>query len=336
MWQGEYSIRSAMKTFRLIIKMMTMKYALLGTCLFFCVLASSQEIIIHKDIPYSKAVDRHNNQIDLRMDIMYPSAGKRFPLIIYVHGGGFVEGRSKEFPTPFCMRLAKEGFVVANVDYRGGFDSSGQNYKTEIAEAVYRAQQDQLAALHFLLGQGGNYPLDTSLVFLAGESAGGITSLFSAYVRQGDWDRIAPLSGLLGPVAPGEELQDISRIRGVISMWGGIADTSFISRPEMRSIPALLFHSVDDETVPFELSTHPEARNKLLEGSRDIANRFRNNHGCYQLYYIKGAAHAYGFSSDYLARAINRFVNGIRSGRCQRVEVENKGSTTLYFNDPEK
>ena len=37
-------------------------------------------------------------------------------------------------------------------------------------------------------------------------------------------------------------------INGVISMWGQIADTSFISQEEANSIPLILFHSTADSS----------------------------------------------------------------------------------------
>jgi predicted esterase len=294
-------------------------------CLFSFTNAISQQSV-KKDLVYGKATNWRNQLIELKLDIIYPSKGNKLPLIVYIHGGGFMEGSSKEPSFPFCDRLSRSGFVVANVEYRTGFEQSVQNYKTEISKAVYRAQQDDIAAIHYLVHAADEYGIDTSLIFIAGESAGGVTSLFSAYVSQEDWDKVAmPLHSALGSIDDSQsEYRDRFAIKGVISLWGGIADTSFISLPDMQKIPVLLFHSIDDEEIPFERASHSEAKQQLLFGSKDIAHRFGNNIACCQLYYIKEAGHSYGFSSDYISNAVKNFVDGIRAGKCSSLEIENK------------
>ena len=82
-----------------------------------------QELISKKDIIYGKAPDWQNNIQNLDLDLFYPAAGGKFPLIVYVHGGGFAKG-SKDYITPLCKRLAESRFTVANVEYRAGYDSS--------------------------------------------------------------------------------------------------------------------------------------------------------------------------------------------------------------------
>ncbi|MBD0333406.1 MAG: ankyrin repeat domain-containing protein, partial [Chitinophagaceae bacterium] len=177
-----------------------------------------------------------------------------------------------------------------------------------------------------LLHHADIYPIDTSLIFVSGASAGGVTSLFLAYLTQNEWDQLAPpLHTALGAIdRSGNELTDKFRIRGVINLWGGINDTSFISPQEMQAMPVLLFHSVDDEGIPYERSSHPEAKEQLLHGSFDVAHRFKNNNACYKLYFVKGAKHGYGFSQNYVIKGINDFVNDISKGKCKSDEIENK------------
>jgi hypothetical protein len=121
----------------------------------------------------------------------------------------------KKIPKPGLRRV----FVrVANMEYRTGFGQSFQNYQTEISKAVYRAQQDEMTAIRFLVHSANNYNIDTSLIFIAGESAGGVASLFSAYVYQEDWEQAAMniLSILDSVNDAGNEYNDRFRIKGVI------------------------------------------------------------------------------------------------------------------------
>ena len=314
----------------LIYKLSAMKVSFCFAAVLVCCIAFSQGLVEKKDLVYGNALDWHNRPVELKLDLFYPSTEKKLPLLVFLHGGGFVEGWTKASPAPFCKRLARSGFVVANVDYRAGFNPSPDSFRLSVASAVYRAVQDQKAALRYLIHQAASYPINTSEVFLAGESAGGIASLFSAYVSQEDWDQLAPLHSFLGSIdSSGNDVHDPCSIKGVINLWGGIADTAFISKTEAQAMPVLLFHSEDDELVPFERSAHPRAENQLLQGSRDVANRFKNSNACYRLYFIKGAGHAYGFSPDYLINAIHKFVADVREGKCGSKEIENKGSVNV-------
>jgi hypothetical protein len=302
-----------------------MKHTFGAVLLFSCSIAISQPIM-KKDVVYGKATNWRNQPTELKMDIIYPSSGKKLPLIVFMHGGGFMEGSSKDPTYPFCNRLSKNGFVVASVEYRTGFEQSVQNYKSEITKAVYRAQQDEYAAIRFLVHSAEDYNIDTSLVFIAGESAGSVAGFFSAYVSQEDWDKAAQsIQRDLGSLYDsGNEYHNHFTIKGLISSCGGIYDTSVISLADMRKTPVLLFHSIDDEEIPFERATHRNTKQQLLLGSKDIAQRFKHSNGCYQLYYIKEAGHGYGFSADFISSAVRNFVDAVREGKCNSLESENK------------
>jgi poly(3-hydroxybutyrate) depolymerase len=290
--------------------------------------AFSQDLVQKKNIIYAKASNWQNQAMDLKLDLIYPSKAKKLSLIVNLHGGSFLDG-SKEPDSAFCQRLARSGFVVANVEYRQGYDqTSTENFILAVTQAIYRAQQDEAAALRYLVHHAETYPIDTSLIFVSGVSAGGVTSLFLAYLTQYEWDQLAaPLHMGLGAIdSSGNELTDKFRIRGVINLWGGINDTLFISSQEMQATPVLLFHSVDDQVIPYKRSSHPESEQQLLHGSFDIAHRFKSNNACYKLYFIKGAKHGYGFSQNYVIEAINDFINGVRKGKCKGDEIENKNS----------
>jgi acetyl esterase/lipase len=285
----------------------------------------SQGLIHKNDIVYGSAPNWKNQVEELKLDLIYPSTTKKLPLLVNLHGGTFLHG-SRVHLTKLCEQLAKKDFVVANLDYRQGFDASPENFQLSITQAAYRAQQDAAAALRWLVHHAADYPIDTSWIFVGGESAGGVTSLGLAYVTQKEFDLVFPsVHPVLGSLdSSGNQLNDQYRVRGVINLWGGIADTSLISQQEMKTTPVVLFHSTNDQLIPYERSSHPEARFQTVQGSLDIANRFKNNHACYNLYYIKGARHGYGFSTNYMGDAINDFIKDIIKGKCTSVETENK------------
>lgn len=110
----------------------------------------------------------------LILDLYLPAGTAPRPLVVYVHGGGWVGGNTRhsgalsDFPRAMA-RLASEGFVVASVEYR----LSG--------EAPFPAAlQDVRAALRFLKSNAAKYHIDPGKVALWGGSAGGHLSALTA------------------------------------------------------------------------------------------------------------------------------------------------------------
>ena len=109
------------------------------------------------------------------MDIYLPARGAGpHPLILYVHGGGWVAGNTRHsgalanFPAALAS-LAAEGFVVASVEYRLA------------SEAQFPAQaQDVRAALRFLKSNAAQYGVDPARSGIWGGSAGGHLSALTA------------------------------------------------------------------------------------------------------------------------------------------------------------
>ena len=103
-------------------------------------------------------------------ELYYPKdKTQSYPIIIWVHGGAFVGGDLKDTRDFLCM-VASEGYVVVNMNY-------------ELApEAVFPSpilQIDEMSA--YLSTLAAQYPMDTSQVFLGGDSAG--ANLAGCYVN---------------------------------------------------------------------------------------------------------------------------------------------------------
>ena len=96
-----------------------------------------------------------------RLELYLPTEKEtKMPLIISVHGGGWVYGTLNNY-RPFCMALAQKGFAVANFNYRLA------------PEHHFPAQlEDTLAALAWLQAKSDEYALDMARVALVGDSAG--------------------------------------------------------------------------------------------------------------------------------------------------------------------
>jgi acetyl esterase/lipase len=116
------------------------------------------------------------------LDIYAPKeAGEALPLLLSVHGGGYVYG-NKEVYQYYCMSLAERGFVVANMNYRLA------------PRHVYPAPlEDMSAALRFLTTHAARYKGDRSHIFIVGDSVGAqIASQYALLLTNPEYAALFP------------------------------------------------------------------------------------------------------------------------------------------------
>ncbi|MEP6512724.1 MAG: alpha/beta hydrolase, partial [Parafilimonas sp.] len=79
------------------------------------------------DLQYAtNVVDYKGNKESLALDLYMPDklkTGRKYPLYIFVHGGGFLRG-DKRTGADFCKGLATKGFVAASINYRLGWSDA--------------------------------------------------------------------------------------------------------------------------------------------------------------------------------------------------------------------
>ncbi len=110
------------------------------------------------------------------LDVYRPAGDRILPVIVNVHGGGFVYG-SKEIYKRYCMDLARRGFVVININYRL---APRWKFPTPM--------EDIHNAMVWLAEQGEQYQADTDNVFMVGDSAGGqLVSQYAAMVTNPEY-----------------------------------------------------------------------------------------------------------------------------------------------------
>jgi acetyl esterase/lipase len=259
-------------------------------------------ITITKDITYGTA-DRYdalniNFPQPLKLDIYQPTGDtmQRRPLVMMMYGGAFQLGDKVDADvTAWCDSLAHHGYVAVSMNYRLGFNQLSSGSATR---AVYRAVQDARAALRFLMENAVQYRIDTTKIFIGGESAGAVTALHTAFYNN-NADRPQETYGIFG------ENQDLGcldcsgnnyahniKIKGIIDLWGAINDLTKINANE--KIPTLLIHGTDDQIVdidsgpPFNIPTYP-----TMYGSIPIAARM-NLLGIYHEFYpYQGQGHLF-------------------------------------------
>lgn len=136
------------------------------------------------------------------MDILYPEAGGTPPLVVFIHGGGWVHGGKRDASIKEIFQIVSQGYALATVEYRLS------------SEALWPAQIfDVKAAVRCLRGRAKELGYDADRILAWGNSAG------------------AHLCQMLAATADREELEDLSMgdpgessaVQGLIS-WYGISN----------------------------------------------------------------------------------------------------------------
>lgn len=100
-----------------------------------------------------------NGHARQKLDVYLPASGTNWPLVVWVHGGAWLEG-SKENPP--ALRFLRDGYAVASLNYRLS------------QHAIFPAQiQDCKAALRWLRAHAQQFGYDALRVGVWGSSAGG-------------------------------------------------------------------------------------------------------------------------------------------------------------------
>lgn len=95
------------------------------------------------------------------LDVFRPKDARgKLPVIVSVHGGGWVYG-DKELYQHYCMQLAQNGFAVVNFSYR-----LAPKFKFPAS------LEDTNLVFRWVLAHGAEYGIDTDHIFAVGDSAG--------------------------------------------------------------------------------------------------------------------------------------------------------------------
>ena len=117
-----------------------------------------------------------------RLDLFLPESGDGpFPVLIYMHGGGFTGGLKNDFHVENYMESLKEGYAFVSVEQRL---CSPKADGTNDPEGVFpNPLFDLKAAIRFLRANAGTYQLDPGRFALLGTSAGGYHVAMAAATR---------------------------------------------------------------------------------------------------------------------------------------------------------
>ncbi len=213
---------------------------------------------------------------DLLLDLIVPTGPGPWPVLVWVHGGGWSGGSRLPIPTAATRQVAR-GYAVASIDYR------------LTGVAIWPAQiHDCKAAIRFLRANAATWGLDPDRIAAMGSSAGG--HLVAALATMGDVTTVSSgaftvdLEGTVGAHAGTS-----SRVQCAIDQFGPMNmllandlptfDHDAVNSPESRLVggalqanpekwatvdpisflspddpPILAMHGTNDTSVPFHQS----------------------------------------------------------------------------------
>lgn len=228
---------------------------------------------------------------DLFMDIFTPSGDNNTnrPVLIVCFGGGFVQGdRNMGDIRELAIRFAKRGYVTAAIDYRLGMNifDEGAAFR-----AVYRGIQDGRSAIRYFRANAASLGVDPNQIFIAGHSAGAFIAVQNAYLdkdnerpsdtrntsyRWGAWfgSRTYNLSDMGCLDCVGNNRNVSGKANAVVSFAGAVGFLEHIEGS--NDIPNIMFHSSDDNVVPYN-SGEPFGSISFLVAGFDLPTVYGSN-----------------------------------------------------------
>jgi len=136
-----------------------------------------------------------------KMDVYLPeNRSNSTPVVLMLHGGGFIAGDKREF-SEHAANLSAKGYVVLNTNYRL-VDSTGALRVPVIHKSSAVKIVDQLAdldaAVNFAISKSSEWVMSTDRWAMAGHSAGATLSLLYSYGDKNKNKRIKAVGNWAG------------------------------------------------------------------------------------------------------------------------------------------
>jgi acetyl esterase/lipase len=136
--------------------------------------------------------ERYGEGPDARLDVYVPERAitddAPLPVIIWIHGGGWLGGAKEEI-AGYMKALAAHGFVAVAIDYSL---APAARYPTPVRQAM--------AALRYVSDEAARFHVDPQRVFVAGDSAGAqIAAQVAALATDPEYVRAVGVGSTIAP-----------------------------------------------------------------------------------------------------------------------------------------
>jgi acetyl esterase/lipase len=236
---------------------------------------------VEKDIVFGRGGD-----IDLRLDIYYPSIEQtKRTAVVQLHGGGFTRG-AKENIAANCRAFAERGYVAIASQYR------------LVDHGHWPAQiEDVKAAIRWTRANLDRLGVDGDKIAVAGYSAGATLALIAAGGNdaglEGNGGNASVSSGVAACLAfyPPDVIRPGHQLMAPNASDEAYRQASPITYARAGAAPTSLFHATSDTNIPFEASTH------LFEAFREAGVPV-------EMHIFDGLSHVFDRHPEFAAPAI--------------------------------
>ena len=230
---------------------------------------------------------------DLFLDVYNPAKGsqtkyngKAKPTIVFMFGGGFIQGtRNDESYNKWFRQLTENGYRVISIDYRLGLKGStkvGVAQVNVLDKAIHMAVEDLFSATRFIVENADQLGVDPANIVISGSSAGAIT------VMQAEYE-------VCNKTAWTQTLTEGFRYAGVMSFAGAILSRKGEVKYELTPAPTMMFHGTADNLVNYK---QIKFFNLGFFGGGKLVKRFDKFGYNFNMFHFLGYGHEIAGSMD--------------------------------------
>ncbi len=187
---------------------------------------------------------------ELFMDVYNPAdssqtsfEGVEKPTIIFMFGGGFIEGRRDDKGyLPWFKAMTDNGYRIISIDYRLGLKGStkvGVAQVNVLDKAIHLAVEDLFSATNYIIENAEQLGVDPANIVTSGSSAGAISVMQAEYEisNETQWAAVLPKG---------------FNYAGVMSFAGAILSREGYVDFKKNPCPTMMLHGTADNLVPYK------------------------------------------------------------------------------------
>ena len=248
-------------------------------------------VAVTRDLQYGED-QRH------RLDVFTAEdSGSLKPVLLFVHGGGFIGGDKHAEGSPFYSNIgawaAKNGFAGVNMTYRLAPDHPWP-----------AGIEDIRGAVEFIKDKGKDYGLDADKIFLMGQSAGGAHA--AGYIAHGSFYGEKG-HGLAGAIL-------LSAVYDFVAMPTTLMELAYLGEDESTYYARSSIDGLLDTRIPLLVTMAEYDPAKFQAQTLQFLNAWLGKHGELPWYvHMLGQNHLsvalyLGLQGDLLGPQLKRFI----------------------------
>lgn len=248
---------------------------------------------VHSITPDGTYLYAKRDTCDLFLDVYEPlkgsetaAYGKEKPTVIFMFGGGFINGTRDDVDYHKWFRqMTENGYRVISIDYRLGLKGSnkvGVAQVNVLDKAIHMAVEDLFSATTFILENADQFGVKSDNIVISGSSAGAISVMQAEYeiANQTKWASVLPAG---------------FNYAGVMSFSGAILSREGKIDFKNDPCPTLMLHGTSDELVPYD---QIKVFNLGFFGGGKLVERFKKYGLSYNMYHFVDYGHEIAMSME--------------------------------------